>query len=159
VTSAAPGTIAVSSLSPGRGAVTSGVGQTFTAVFTDNKGTGDFGVVNLLINNALDATHACYLAYIASSNTLLLVDDAGDAGGPFAGTIVLNSAAATIQNGQCTVTGTGISAVTTGNALALEVNIAFKAPFAGNRIVWVAGRDGAGGNNTGWQAMGTATVQ
>jgi hypothetical protein len=87
------------------------------------------------------------------------MDDAGDAGGPFAGSMVLNGAASTIQNSQCSVTGTGISAVKTGNTLALTVNIAFKVAFAGNRIVWAAGRDVAGGNNIGWRAMGTTTVQ
>jgi len=35
----------------------------------------------------------------------------------------------------------------------------FKSPFAGNPIVWVAGRDAAGGNNTDWQAAGTTTVK
>jgi len=46
-----------------------------------------------------------------------------------------------------------------GNTLTLILNIAFKSAFAGNRIVWVAGRDAASGNNTDWQSMGTATVQ
>jgi hypothetical protein len=59
VTSTSSGTIAIGSLSPGRGAAASGTGQTLTAVLTDSKGTGDFGVVNLLINSALDAKQAC----------------------------------------------------------------------------------------------------
>jgi len=37
---------------------------------------------------------ACYLAYAAASNSLLLVDDAGDAAGPFAGGMVLTAARA-----------------------------------------------------------------
>ncbi|SPF56820.1 exported hypothetical protein [Candidatus Sulfopaludibacter sp. SbA4] len=145
-----PGTIAVTGLNR--------AGQTFTAVLTDSKGTGDFGVVNLLVNTFIDGRQACYLAYVASTNSLALVDDAGDAGGPFAGSMVLNGGAATIQNSQCSVRGTGISAVKNGNTLALTVNITFKSGFAGNRIVWVAGRDAAGGNNTDWQALGTSTV-
>jgi len=48
-------------------------------------------VVNVLINNFLDGRQACYLAYVVSPGFLLLVDDAGDAGGPFAGS----------QNSQC----------------------------------------------------------
>jgi len=39
------------------------------------------------------------------------------------------------------------------------LNLTFTGPFSGNRVVYVAGRDQAGGNNTGWQAMGTWTVQ
>jgi len=153
------GTIAVVSLAPARGMAVSGTAQTFTATLTDSQGAGDFGVVNLLVNNFIDGRQACYLAYAASTNSLLLVDDAGDAGGPFAGSMVLNGGAAAIQNSQCSVSAIGSSAAKNANTLTLTLNIAFKSPFAGNRIVWVAGRDVAGGNNTGWQSMGTTTVQ
>jgi len=115
--------------------------------------------VNVLGNNFIDGRNACYLAYVAASNSLLLVDDGGDAGGPFAGSMVLNGGAAVIQNSQCSVNGPGSSAVKNGNTLTLTLNVTFKAPFAGNRIVWVAGRDAAGGNNTDWQAMATTSVQ
>jgi len=147
------------SLTPARGAAASGTPQTFTAVLTDSKGAGDFGVVNLLVNNFIDGRQACYLAYAAATNSLLLVDDTGDAGGPFAGSMVLNGGTATIQNSQCSVNATGSSATQDGNTLTLTLNIAFQPLFAGNRIMWLAGRDAAGGNNTNWQAMGTTTVQ
>jgi len=153
------GTITVVSLTPARGAAAAGTAQTFTAVLTDSRGTGDFGVVNLLVNNFIDGRNACYLAYAASTNSLLLVDDGGDAGGPFAGTMVLNGAVATMQNSQCSVNGGESSAVKSGGTLVLTMNIMFQTALDGNRIVWVAGRDGAGGNNTDWQAMGTTTVQ
>jgi len=120
---------------------------------------GDFGVVNLLVNNFIDGRPTCYLAYVASTNSLLLVDDAGDAGGPFAGSMVLNGGAAIIQNSQCSVNSTGSSAVNTGNTLTMTLNVTFKAPSPGNRVLWLAGRDGAGGNNTDWQAIATTTVQ
>ena len=73
--------------------------------------------------------------------------------------LVLNGGAETIQNSQCSVGGTGSSATTSGNTLTLTLNITFKAAFAGDRIIWVAGRDRADGNNTDWQAMATTTVQ
>ena len=87
------------------------------------------------------------------------MDDGGDAGGPFAGSLVLNGGAATIQNSQCSVNGVGSSAVPGGNDLTLTLNVTFHSGFTGNRIMWVAGRDIAGGSNTDWQAMGTWTVQ
>ncbi|SPF37825.1 conserved exported hypothetical protein [Candidatus Sulfopaludibacter sp. SbA4] len=153
------GTIVVGSLTPARAALASGTAQTLTSLLVDSKGAGDFGVVNLLVNNFIDGRQACYLAYAAATNSLLLVDDSGDAGGPFAGSMTLNGSAATIQNSQCSVNGTGSSAVKNGNNLTLTLNITFKSPFAGNHIVWVAGRDAAGANNTDWQAVGTTTVQ
>jgi len=72
---------------------------------------------------------------------------------------VLSGAAGTIQNSQCSVSGTGSSAVASGNTLTLTLNLTFKSGLSGNRIVWVAGRDGAGGNNTDWQSMGTESIQ
>jgi hypothetical protein len=152
------GVITVGGVSQPRGAAPGGTAQTLTFVLTDSKGAGDFGVVNVLVNNFIDGRHACYLAYVAASNTLYLVNDAGDAGGPFAGSLVLNGSPGTIQNSQCGISGTGSSA-SLGNTLMLTLNITFKAAFAGNRIVWAAGRDAAGGNNTDWQAVGTWTVQ
>jgi len=159
VTFTPAGTIAVVSLIAARGAAASGTAQTLTATLTDSQGAGDFGVVNVLVNNFIDGRSACYLAYAAASNSLLLVDDAGDAGGPFAGGMVLNGTAGTIQNSQCSVSGVGSSAVKSGNMLKLTLNVTFQAALTGNRVVWVAGRDGVGGNNTDWQAMGTTTVQ
>jgi len=152
------GTISVGTLSLARGASTAGTAQSFTLTLTDSNGAADIGIVNLLIDNFLDGRQSCYLAYVVSTNTLLLVDDAGDAGGPFAGSMVLNGSGA-IHNSQCNVNGAGSSPVLSANNLTLTLNITFKASFTGNRILYAAGRDAAGGNNTGWQAMGTWTVQ
>jgi hypothetical protein len=153
------GQITVTSLAPAWTAAPSGTAQTLTAVLTDTKGTVDFGVINVLANKFIDGRQACYIAYVAAANTLYLVDDAGDAGGPFAGGIVLNGGGGNTQNSQCSISGTGSSAVPIGNTLTLTLNLTFKGAFGGNRIVWVAGRDTAGGNNTDWQAMGTQSVQ
>jgi len=86
------------------------------------------------------------------------VDDAGDAGGPFAGSLVLNGSPGTIQNSQCAVSGQGSSVVTNGNQVTVNLALTFLPSMAGNRVFWVAGRDGGGGSNTGWQAMGTASI-
>jgi len=153
------GSISVLGLAPERAVLGSGTAQTLIATLKDDKGAGDFGVVNVLVNNFIDGRQACYLAYVSTTNTLLLVDDAGDGGGPFAGSMMLNGSAGTIQNGQCSVNSVGSAAGKSDNALTLTLNVTFTAGFSGNHIVWVAGRDAAGGNNTNWQAMGTLTVQ
>ena len=57
--------------------------------------------MNLLVNNFLDGRRACYLVYL-SSNELLLVDDQGDAGGPFS-RMFLDGSTNKIQNSQCSV--------------------------------------------------------
>jgi len=58
--------------------------------------------------------------------------------------MVLNGGG-TIQNGQCSVNGAGSSAVLSGNNLTLALNVTFQASFTGNRILYAAGRDAAGG--------------
>ena len=153
------GQIAVGGFTPARASALSGTAQTLTVMVSDTKGTGDLGVVNVLVNNFIDGRQSCYLAYGVAANTLYLVDDLGDAGGPFAGGMVLNGAATGIQNGQCSVSATGSSMAASGNILTLTLNVTFKAGFTGNRIVWVASRDSKDGNNTDWQAVGTSTVK
>jgi hypothetical protein len=155
----APGAISVTGVTPPRGAATAGSNTQFTFTLTDTKGAGDFGIVNVLVNSAIDGRHACYLAYVASSNMLYLVDDGGDAGGPFAGSMPLNGGNGGIQNSQCAVSGAGSTVGSAANTLTLTLNMTFTGAFSGNRVVYVAGRDQAGGNNTGWQAIGTWTVQ
>jgi len=150
------GTIAVAGLSPARGA---GNGKQFVLTVTDTKGTGDFGVVNLLINRSIDGRKACYLAYSAASGILYLVDDTGDAGGPFAGQISLNGTNVGLQNGQCSVNGSSSSVNYSANTMTLTLNIAFTGAFAGNQVVYAAARDRIDQNNTGWRAVGTWTVQ
>jgi len=130
----------------------------FTFTFGDTKGPQDLGVVNILVNNFLDGRHACYLAYARASNALYLVDDTGDAGGPYAGSAVLSSSG-TIQNSQCTVSWNNTPTSTSGNNLTLTLGIAFQVSFGGNRVFYLAARDATGLNNTDWQAIGTWTVQ
>jgi len=157
---AAPsGSILVTGVTPARGVGLAG--ELFELTFVDSKYLSDFGVANLLINgNYVDGRGACYLAYVQATNTLFLVDDAGDAGGPFAGGMVLNGKSATIQNSQCLVTSAGSSFFPPfDDTLALTLNITFKGAFDGNRVLYAAGRDAAGGSNTGWQAVGTWSVQ
>lgn len=133
-----------------------GSNQSFSFTFTDSAGWQDLGVVNVLISDALDARNACYLAYVVQSNTLLLVNDAGAAGGPYAGVFALNNSGSA-SNTQCSVNGVGSSASGSGNTLTLTLNLTFTAAFAGNRIVYAAARD-TGAGNSGWQAVGTWKV-
>ena len=146
--------------SPTPGAVTPGAGSGFnhslTFAFSDPAGWQKLGVVNVLINNSLDGRAACYLAYSVQSNTLLLVNDAGNSGGPFAGSMVVNGSGS-ISNGQCIVAGAGSSAVGNGNTLTLMLNVSFSPTFSGNKVVYMAARD-TGTGNSGWQALGTWEV-
>ncbi|MEZ5402008.1 MAG: BACON domain-containing carbohydrate-binding protein [Bryobacteraceae bacterium] len=129
---------------------------TFTAIFSDISGFADLNVINLLINSGIDGRQACYLAFVRSTGQVLLVNDAGDAGGPFAGGMTIPGTGS-VANSQCTIQGTGASVSGSGSNLTLTLPISFTGAFAGDRIVYAAARDSSN-NNSGWQAMGTITV-
>ncbi len=134
----------------------SGASQVFTFQFTDGDGTSDLDILNVLINNAIDGRNACYVAFVRSTSTVVLVNDAGDAGGPYAGSLTFPTAGS-INNSQCTINAVGSSVATAGNQLTLVLNITFAAGFPGNRVFYLAARD-IGGNNTGWRAQGVWNI-
>jgi hypothetical protein len=146
---------AVTGVAPAR---SSGFNQTYIFSFTDSHGWQDIRVANVLINNAINGGAACYMAYVptgAGSGIVYLVDNAGDAGGPYLTMAIPGSGV--VSNGQCTIAGTGSSVSASGNNLALVLAITFSPGFAGNRIVYLAVRNNT--LNSGWQAVGTAGVQ
>ena len=144
--------VAAVSVSPARG---SGSNQAFTFTFTDTKGASDLGVVNMLINTDLNGIQACYLGYDRRFNLLFLVNDASTQTLP---ALALNGTGS-LTNSQCTVNGVGSSVSSNGNTLTLVLNVTFKAAFIGNRVIYLAARDAADGNNTGWQSLGSWTVR
>ena len=87
------------------------------------------------------------LVYKCLIRSLFLVDDLGDAGGPYAGMTLPSGA--TISNSQCTITGAASSASGSGNTLTLMLNMSFSAGFVGNKITYMAARD-LEGDNSGW---------
>jgi len=143
------------SVSPAAG---SAANQVITFTFNDPRGWQELQHVNFLINNVLDGRSACYVAYVpsgASSGSVYLVDDAGDAGGPYTGFVLPGNGSA--SNSQCTISGGQSSANGAGNTLTLKLNITFTASFAGSKVTYLAAQD-TSNYNSGWQAMGTWNV-
>lgn len=136
----------------------SGLTQTFSFTFSDADGVSDLNVLNIIVNSALDARRACYLAYVPASTTtgtLLLVNDAGDAGGTLASMPIPSTGS--ISNGQCTISGAGSASSGSGSTLTLALNMTFTAAFGGNQIVFLAARDKVS-NNSGWRTKGSWSV-
>ena len=150
-----PGTVCPNLPFPISTSVPSGTGanQTFTFTFADSAGWQSLAVVNILINNFLDGRHACYVALVplsASAGSVFLVDDAGDAAGPYQGLVLPGNG--TAGNTQCSIGGIGSSMSASGNTLTLVLSISFSNGFEGNKIAYLAARDTAG-NNSGWKAL------
>ncbi len=129
---------------------------TLTTTFSARNGFADLSVLNLLINSALDGRNACYVAFMVSNNDLVLVNDAGAAGGPFVESLAIPGTG-TIGNSQCRIDAAESSVATSGDTLTLSLYLSFTAPFAGDRIIYAAARDNSG-NNSGWQPVGTMTL-
>ncbi|MEZ5351928.1 MAG: hypothetical protein R2762_04775 [Bryobacteraceae bacterium] len=153
VPGAAVTTPGVVSLAPGSSA---GDSVTFTATVYDDLGPLHIDIINILVNDAIDGRNACYLAFVRNAAAAVLVNDAGDAGGPYAGAINIPSLG-TVSNNQCTLDATGSSVVSSGKNLIFKLKFLWKPAFKGDRIVFVAARDIEGGNS-GWQPVGAVTV-
>ena len=139
-------------VSPGAG---SGLVQTFTFTFDDPDGYADINLVDILINNVLDGIGACYVAFVPSgpsAGSVYLVDDGGDAGGPYSSMALPGTG--TARNSQCTINGTGSSTSASGNTLTVNLEVTFAPSFAGNKVFYLA----AGSKtqpNSGWWPLGT----
>jgi hypothetical protein len=128
----------------------------YTFTFNDSNGAADIGVVNVLINSALDGGNACYLAYSRAANTVYLVNDPGTALVPGG---VTPGESGSVSNSQCTINGAGSSMTLVGNSLTLNLNMTFPSTFGGNRIIYMATRSNGDALNSGWQAVGSRTNQ
>jgi len=126
--------------------------QTYVFTFTDTNGWQDLSVVNFLINSAIDGRHACYVAFVPSTSSLLLVDDAGDAGGPYFGMVLPGSGS--VSNSQCSISAGSFTA--SGATLTLTLTITFTQGFAGNQVLYLAARSNT--LNSNWQAVGSVSV-
>ena len=82
----------------------------------------------------------------------------GDAGGGLSAGLTLGGSGS-VSNSQCTINAAGSSATSNGNNLTLVLNISFSSSFDGNKVIYMAARDSAGANNSGWQSLGTTTVE
>jgi hypothetical protein len=146
---------AVSGLNPARSTTLS---NSYTFTFSDTLGWMDLHIADILINRDINAVNGCYFAFIPSgstSGTIYVVDNAGDAGGPYS---VLNiPGSGTAQNSQCAISGSGASVSASGNTLALTLPITFSPTFQGERIFYLAAL-GSGNGNSGWQAKGSVNV-
>jgi hypothetical protein len=138
------------SVSPDSG---SGTSQTFALTATEPSGAENIQWLQFLINGTLSSQWACYLHYDVSSNELYLRDDADPS---WVGSKQLGTAG-TISNGQCTVdTGASSFSTPTGTTATLNLAIAFKAAFAGDKTTY--GLVDSGNWNSGWEELGAWTA-
>src|SRR6202040_3218229 len=101
---------AVVSVTPPSG---TGSVQTFTFVYSDPDGYTDVNWAQMLFNTSLSSASGCYVHYSPAANSVLLLNDAGNA---WMGPVPLGTVN-TLQNSQCTVNARSSSASGIGNNL------------------------------------------
>jgi sugar lactone lactonase YvrE len=124
-----------------------GTNPTLAFTFTHPGGAAQLGVVNALINTALDGNRACYVAYSRPLNVLYLVNDDGPASGLSAG--LTPGGAGSASNSQCTIQASEIGVLEQGNALTLTFRPSFTTLFRGARNIYLAARS-VTEVNSGW---------
>ncbi len=124
-----------------------GASPTVAFTFTHPGGPAQLGVVNALINTALDGNRACYVAYSRPLNVLYLVNDSGPASGLSPG--LSPGGAGSASNSQCTINASDISVLEQGNSLTLTFRPNFTGLFRGARNIYLAARS-VTEENSGW---------
>jgi len=140
---------AVVSVTPNSG---SGAMQTFTLEYSDSAGAAHLKQVYAWFKAKGVANNSCELYYSAANNQINLLNDAGTAW-----LAATPGAATPLQNSQCSLNVTTMTATLNGNTLILSLPMTFEAAYAGTKSVYLFASD-VSGVNTGWQQLGTWTV-
>lgn len=139
------------SVSPASG---SGAAQPFTFVMSDPAGS-NFLVASAMLFTAapgFTTNNSCYIVYDRTTSRFSLFNNVASTG---SASIAIGSTG-TLSNSQCTLYGSGSTAVIGATTITVTLNLAFAPSFAGpkNSFLFVS----ENGFNTGWVQMGSWSV-
>ena len=124
----------------------------FYAQYTDPNGASDIQVVYLDFGSSLFAPNSCIVGYVPVSNVFYLFsDNNASASGPAAA-----GSSSTLSNSQCTVSGSGGTAIMAGNNITIPLSISFASGFAGSKNVYGMVQNFSGAYSA-WSLLGTWT--
>lgn len=149
VTTVAPQFPAVGTVSPSSG---SGNTASWTATFSDPAGVSALASTTVLVNTTASSNYGCQVTYSLASNQFALANDIASSGASLA-----NPGGGTVQNGQCSLNGSGSYVTKSGNTLTMVISLTFQPGFTGNDTVYLYAAD-VNGNGTGLVASGTWTA-
>ncbi|MCW5979222.1 MAG: SBBP repeat-containing protein [Bryobacteraceae bacterium] len=131
----------------------SGNTRSFRLAYNDNDGFTQLGWNLVLFQTQIVGANSCYVQYKRSDNSLWLRNDADNGWlGP-----VTAGASGTLENNQCRINAATSAASGSGSTLTVDVDLTFKAAFAGVKNVYMLTSDTTG-LSSGWQTRGTWTV-
>jgi hypothetical protein len=139
---------------------TSGAGSsaTFSITVGHTGGVSRLSMVHLLLNSVIVGGAACQVVFLPSSNQVNLINDSGtDMASPV--WLTPGSSTGSVANSRCAISGVGLTRVTVGNNVTLNVPLTFQpAAFGGLKNIYVNTFDNAG-LLTHWVQPGTWQVQ
>ncbi|MFN0105246.1 MAG: beta strand repeat-containing protein [Bryobacteraceae bacterium] len=141
-----PGPIAVS---PDSGA---GAAATFTFNIAHANGSAAIQNAAFLFNSSYSFTAGCHVYYDRGTNLISLFKDAGAAW-----LSLTPGAAVTVDNGVCSINGSGVTVNSTANSLVLALPVAFAGSFIGTRQIYANANDSSG-LGAGWPLVGEWNV-
>jgi hypothetical protein len=142
-------TAPATSVTPSSG---SGLSQTFTFAASSVDGYLDVQGGHVLFNSSLSGTHACWLYIERGGGRLWLASD--DASG---WNFIYPGTASTIQNSQCSISGSSYKANGSGNTVTVTVDITFTSSFAGTKTIFMEAISMENADS-GYEKKGTWTV-
>jgi M6 family metalloprotease-like protein len=129
-----------------------GLTQTFTIHDSDAAGAADLNTMFIWFNPTFSsAISSCFMEYYKPTNTLYLLNDAGNAW--TSGTV---GSGGTLTNSQCSVNPSAGSTSTSGPDLLINLPMTFAAGFYGPKNIYSYAQGASG--NSGWQTVGAWTV-
>ena len=140
------------SVAPRRG---SGLSGPFVFRLKHASGYQSINTAELYFENVYQPERPSCVVYYSGTLTSLRMFN--DDSATLSGSLALASAGASISNGQCTLFATGSSIVGAGADLTITLQMSFSASYAGTHRIG-ARLTGAGGSDTGPQALGMWTV-
>jgi hypothetical protein len=111
----------------------------FNFVYSDSAGYGDLTGVHALFNTAVNGTNACWLYYDRVGKVLWLASNDASTWSS-----VAVGGMGTIENSQCQILGSGLTATGSGNNLTLSVPILFATSFSGAKNIYLNATDESG---------------
>jgi hypothetical protein len=130
----------------------SGISQTFSVVFLDPNGAADLTSAQVIVNPAVSGASSCYVWVDPVNKGIYMANDSYNA---WPGTAL--GSPGTLQNSQCTVNAGASSVIFSGNMLTVNLALTFQASYVGAKNVFGYATT-AGGQNSGWQKLGSWTV-
>jgi hypothetical protein len=148
-------TVAFNAGTPGTVSATAiagfGTSETFELRYADAAGARNLQQVWVYFNATLanPAINACMLYYNTATNQINLLNDNATLWLP----ATLGTAAATLQNSQCSLNVALATVSLNGDILTLTMTLSFEPAYAGTQNIYLHAVDMSGAN-TGWQQLG-----